>query len=76
MTEHGGGPGKPPRMPDGDDPRGGDPMTSMLGRGPRIRPVCRRKGHRWRQKVWGMLGMQVCARWWCEAQRTDPEALP
>jgi len=44
--------------------------------GPRTRPVCRRKGHRWRQKVWGMLGMQRCTRWGCEAERTDPEALP
>jgi hypothetical protein len=45
----------------------------MRGGEPR---ACRKRGHYWRQKVSGVLGQQKCARWCCDAERTDPAALP
>jgi hypothetical protein len=38
--------------------------------------ACRKRGHYWRQKVQGVLGKQRCVRWGCDAERTDPAALP
>jgi hypothetical protein len=36
---------------------------------------CIKYGHKWRQKVWGVLGYDVCARRKCDAERTNPRAL-
>lgn len=41
-----------------------------------MRRRCRRRGHKWRQKVAYVLGTDVCARWGCDATQTNPRALP
>lgn len=33
---------------------------------------CLKKGHRWRHKVWGMVGTDVCTRRGCDAERVNP----
>lgn len=37
---------------------------------------CREKGHAWRQRVWGVLGADVCSRKGCDATRINPDAEP
>ncbi len=37
---------------------------------------CAKRGHKWRQKIWGVVGTDRCVRRGCDAERTNPGALP
>lgn len=38
----------------------------------RVPKACQEKGHAWKQKIWGVVGTDVCARRNCDETRLNP----